>query len=668
MKRKLLFCAAILLAMSARAGLVKTVSSPDGRLVLNVHDENGKPMYDVLYDGQQMLEKSALGLKTNLADFTQELTVKTTRERTIDENYSVSRTKTSAVHYVANELTVCCEARNRQPMNIVFRVANNDVAFRYELPQRGERAAMLVNSEASAFKMPEQTKTFICPQASPMIGWMRTKPSYEEEYVFDGDMNVKSRYGCGYTFPCLFHQTVTTEKKVKKKTVKTEQDYWILISETGVNSQYCASHLSDYSTETGYTIAFPDQGENNGFGSATAQFGLPGATPWRTITVGNSLKPVVETTVMFDVVEPLYEAKEDYKPGKYTWSWIVWQDASVNFDDQKKYIDLARDMGAEYCLIDGLWDKQIGWDRMPELFSYAHAQGVTPLLWFNSNGGWNDAPQGAKQCMNTSIARKKTFAWLKQNGVKGIKVDFFGGDKQETIRLYEDILSDANEAGVQVIFHGCTLPRGWERMYPNYAASEAVLASENCVFNQHFCDMEATNGALHPFCRNTVGAMDWGGTFLNKRLNRGNNGGTVRKTTDIYELASAITIQASLLGLAVAPNNLTEQPDFEFDFLRTLPTAWDETRFVDGYPGKFCVLARRAADKWYVAGINGEEKARTMTLSLPMFAGQKVKYYVDEPRKEGEVVPQPLLKTIKVDKKGLAKVTIQPQGGIIICK
>lgn len=264
--------------------------------------------------------------------------------------------------------------------------------------------------------------------------------------------------------------------------------------------------------------------------------------------------------------------------------------------------------------------------------------------------------------MNTAIAREREMKWLQEIGVKGIKVDFFGGDKQETMRLYEDILSDANRYGLQVVFHGCTIPRGWERMYPNYVASEAVLASENVFFNEEAANRQPFDLTVHPFCRNATASMDWGGIIMNKYLSKDNRSRHTRKTTDIFELASGITMQTSIQCVAVQPNNLQELPQFELDFIRQLPTTWDETRLIDGYPGQYVVLARRHGERWYIAGLNALKEPLKLTLNLPMLAGQVQSLYIDD-AKTGE----PSLTKIKIDKRGKAKVTLQPNGGIIIC-
>ena len=647
-----------------------TVVSPDGKLCVTVAVEEGRAFYTVAYDGHEVMGRSALGLRTNLGDFTKNLTWQEAKEGNKVKDYQMTRTKKSQIHYDANTLAVTLQTEKKVPLTVEFWVSDNNIAFRYLLgrgPKDNPKCA-IVESEATAFNLPEETRSFICPQITPMKGWERTKPSYEEEYKPDEPVNAKSQFGVGYTFPCLFRQEVdgmTQETKGKKLAAKKE-NVWILLSETGVTSDYCGARLSDYAPSVGYTIAYPQEGENNGFGSTGAAIMLPGCTPWRTITVGRTLQPIVETTVHFDVLDPLYAPSEDYRAGRYTWSWLIWQDDATVYEDQVKFIDLAAAMGYEYCLVDGLWDSQIGYNRIEELAKYARTKNVSLMLWYNSNGAENDAPQGPRGVMNNSIKRKQDMAWMKRIGVKAIKVDFFGGDKQETMRLYEDILSDANDYGIQVIFHGCTMPRGWERLYPNYVASEAALASENVYFSEYHAKKEGFQMAMHPFARNAVGSFDWGGMMMNRHMSRDNKSRHPRYTSDVFEMATAITNQTSVNCVAMCPNNLTDLPQFELDFLRHVPTTWDDTKFLDGYPTQYAVVARCTGGKWYVGGINGTEKAIKLTLQLPMFAGQNVKYYTDEPKKDGEVIPTSVLKELKVSKKGEAQVVIQPMGGIIL--
>ena len=588
----------VLLALLAVAGMLQTVgaaerlTSPKGDIVVLVDVQDGKPTYEVSLGGVQFLKPSPLGLLTNIGDFTQGLTLAGSESKIQHDEYSLKTTKQSHISYDATEAVCRFEKDGKQVMDIQFHITDRDVAYRYKIyPKRGrggETLVAVVNGEASGYVLPEGTTTFLCPQSGPMGGFARTSPSYETSYTLDDQMG-KNGWGNGFTFPCLF---------------KTPAG-WILLSEAGTDGGYVGCRLLNTGAAN-YQIGFPQPGEMNGMGSTSAAVSLPCETPWRTITLGTTLAPIVETTVTNDVVRPKYQASKEYTYGKGSWSWIIGMDSSCNFDEQKRYIDFSAAMGWRSVLIDALWDVQIGYEKMAELARYGRERGVGLFLWYNSNGSWNDAPQSPKGKMDKSAARRKEMAWMQKNGILGIKVDFFGGDKQPMMQLYEDILTDANDFGLQVIFHGCTLPRGWERMYPNYVASEAVLASENLHFGQGSCDAEAQNACIHPFIRNTVGSMDFGGSTLNKHYNKDNQHGTTRKTSDVFALATAVLFQSSVQHFAMAPNNLEDAPAWAVDFMKQVPTNWDETRFIDGYPGKYCIMARRAGNKWYVAGITSD--------------------------------------------------------------
>lgn len=652
MKKTFILSLSMMVALSSWA-TEKNFASPNGKLVVTVSDDGGRATYQLTYDGKQMLGTSSLGLKTNIGDFTQGLTMTVKTDEEFTNKYSMTRTKTSRVEQQARRVTLSFTNKKERTMEVDFYIANNDVAYRYRLlrPKQNNPKCAVVYGEVSSFNLPTQTTTFLSPQIQPMTGWERTKPSYEEVFSSDAPMDKKSQYGVGYTFPALFH---------------VGTDGWVLVSETGVSGEYVGARLSDYQTGKGYTIAYPQEGEMNGNGTSWAAISLPGETPWRTITVGSTLAPIVETTIPYDVVEEQYAPSENYKPGRYTWSWLIWQDGSINYDDQVKFVDLAAKMGYEYNLVDNWWDTQIGRERIEQLSKYAQSKGVSLMLWYNSNGFENDAPQGPRNIMHRAINRKKEMAWLQKIGVKGIKVDFFAGDKQQTLQLYEDILSDANDYGLQVIFHGCTLPRGWERMYPNFVASEAALASENVFFTSEHAQREGYDMALHPFGRNAVASFDWGGVMMNRMMSKDNKSRHRRYTSDVFEMATGITNQCSVNCVEVTPNVVDELPQHQIDFLRQLPTTWDETKFIDGYPTKYAVVARKSGGKWYVGGINGTNEARQLTLNLPMLAGKTVQYYLDKKAKKGQMWPDSELRTLKVDRNGNAKVKIQPMGGIVL--
>ena len=639
---------AMLLGSSVASAENKQMTSPDGKLVVTVADMDGRPSYSVSYDNVLFLKPSPLGMIANIGDFSSGMSLeKNVSTNKIDETYELASIKKSKVHYVANEAVFSFTQQGKTIYDVIFRISNNDVAFKYKMYPQGETLSCVVKQEVTGFVFPDGTTTFLCPQSKPMGGFARTSPSYETSYTAD-DVAGKNGWGEGYTFPCLF---------------RNGDNGWVLVSETGVNGGYCASRLLGHKGGV-YTIGFPQEGEANGNGTVSPGIALPGETPWRTITVGKTLAPIVETTVPFDVVKPLYPAKGEYTYGRGSWSWIIGMDGSTNYKEQLRYIDFSAAMGYQSVLVDALWDKQIGRDKIEELAKYGKDKGVALYLWYNSNGYWNDAPQTPRSIMDNAIARRKEMKWMQSIGIRGIKVDFFGGDKQMTMQLYEDILSDANEYGLLVIFHGCTLPRGWERMYPNFASSEAVLASENLHFSQGSCDHEAFNATLHPFIRNTVGSMDFGGSALNKYYNADNAPrGSRRVTSDVYALATAVLFQSPVQHFALAPNNLTDAPSWAIDFMKEVPTTWDEVRFIDGYPGKYVILARRHGDKWYIAGVNAQKETLKLKVNLPMFSnGEKVRLFSDDKALQGGV------KQIGIGKKQELQLTIPCNGGVLITK
>ena len=330
----------------------RKLASPDGRIEVTVSDSDGTPDYSVTYDGNVFILPSPLGLNTSMGEYVSGMTMLPEKEapRLIEEQYSLKTIKQSQVDYKAVE-AVFTFAQNERPVyDVIFRVSDRDVAFRYRMYPRRNTLSCVIFNEATGFQLPQTATTFLCPQVKPGGGFAGTYPSYETGYSLDEPVG-KNGWGEGYTFPCLF---------------RNEDKGWILISETGVSSAYCASRLMG-EPDGLYTIGYPQEGENNGNGSAAPGIPLPGMTPWRTITLGNSLAPIMETTVPFDLVEPLYEASKEYVYGPGSWSWIIGMDPSTNYDEQKRYIDFTAEMGYRTVLVDALWDTQIGRDRIAEL-------------------------------------------------------------------------------------------------------------------------------------------------------------------------------------------------------------------------------------------------------------------------------------------------------------
>ncbi len=637
-----LFLVAINLA--GRVSSAEEVSSPDGALLVKLEMEEGSLTYEVLLDGEILLEPSPLGLETNLGSFSSGLSWIGSETAKVEDHYVLPHGKVREVQYSANELTAHLKTESGHALDVIFRVSDRDVAFAYRLGSEDARR-LIIESEDTGFDLPALATAFVTQQAKAGDGWMKTKPSYEEGYLVDVPVSTKSQSGLGFTYPALF---------------RVGDRGWVLVSETGVSSRYAGTRLSDPTTDGLYRVAFPEPEENGGIGDATVYASLPLLTPWRTISVGKTLAPIVESTVATDVAKPQYEPSMDYPPGRSTWSWLLWQDQSMNAADQRTFVDLAADMGYEYILVDALWDANLGRDGLVELVNYARERRVGVLLWYNSNGAWNDAPQGPHNFMDTASARKQEMAWLESIGVKGLKIDFFGGDKQMTMKLYEDILTEANAHGLMINFHGTTLPRGWERMYPNFMSSESILSSENLVFSQGFSDGEARWSTIISFVRNSVAPMDFGPVLLNRVFSRDQEQGSKRRTTVAFQLATSVLFQSPLQHFGLTPNNLEEQPRFVIDFLEQVPVVWDETRYIDGYPGRLAVIARRLGDDWYVAATNGTAEAQSLSLLAPFLAGETFSVIHDGP--DGGVRES----TLTVDSEGRFDLQLAVGGGAVL--
>lgn len=637
------FVALLMVCSSVQA---QSITSPNGNLKVDISCTNGKASYSIVLDADTMIAQSPLGLKTSIGDFRNGLKLsKVSAIQSVSENYTMLNAKKSSISYTANETTYYFTNNEGVPVfDVVMHVDNSNVAFKYKVYNQKDRLSCLVEEESTGYTMPEGTTTFLCPQMTPQTGFARTAPSYETYYEWDAEMG-KNGHGRGFTFPALFH---------------VGDKGWVMLNETNVGGNYCGSRIENKGANN-YKIEYPEITEFGGVGTSAPGIMLPGDTPWRTITVGHTLQPIAETTIQWDLVKPQYEAKAEYKYGRSAWSWIIRMDPSCNMEEQKEYVDFAAAMGWEYLLVDAFWDSAIGYENMAELSRYAQSKGISLFLWYNSNGYWNDAPQGPKGKMHRLIDRRKEMEWLQKAGIKGLKIDFVGSDKQQTMQMYEDILADANDYGLMIIFHGCTLQRGWERMYPNFVSCEAVRASENLAFGQYDNDIEAKCGTIHPILRNAVGNMDFGGSTLNKHYSKDNVHGNTRRTSDVYALATAILFQTPVQNFAMAPNNLTDAPQWAVDFMKKVPTCWDDVRFIDGYPGKYLIMARRTGSNWYVAAINAEEKPLTLNLNLDMFpVGQMLNVYSDDANLVGS------MKEVKQNKKQILKVTIPCNGGLLV--
>ena len=465
---------------------------------------------------------------------------------TIEERYSMLSGKRKECSYVYRAMT-CTEADGR---NLLVRVSNDGVAFRFDS-----------GDENVSYVIPDGTKRWL----------QRQKTDYEGFYP-ESTQAARGKYN----YPAL---------------IEYGEGVFGLITESGVHHGNSCSYLT--CDGENYTVTYTDTDQ-----------GL--AHPWRLIILG-SLADIVESTLVTDVAgNGIVTDKSWIKPGVSSWIYWAYNHSSKDFQKVKEYIDLAHDMGWPYTLIDWEWDEMANGGNLEDALAYAREKGVKVNLWYNSGTSWVGAgAPGPQDRLRTAEAREKEMTRLEQMGVTGIKVDFFLPDGHEMVDYYLDILEDAARHHLLVDFHGCTIPRGWSRTWPNLMSMEAVYGAEWYNNNRRMTNAAAAHNATLPFTRNVIGPMDYTPCTFTDSQNP-------HITTDCHELALPILFESGLQHMADRPEAYLGLPDEIRNLLSGLPSAWDDTRLLAGYPAESAVIARRSGDTWYIAGINGTGEELTI--------------------------------------------------------
>ncbi|MDO9254962.1 MAG: glycoside hydrolase family 97 catalytic domain-containing protein [Bacteroidales bacterium] len=620
-----------------------SLKSPDGTILMQVKlNAGGIPVYSIDFKGKQILGESSLGLKLEDADFTKGLKIESVSDaKPIHDEYSIISGKRKNCVYNGLEKIIRFINESNQPIDFIIRLSNDGAAFRYFLPEKSSEIKK-ITEEATSFKFNQGTKIYMGPCPDVYMGWCNSQPSYED-YYFQGEAAGKpSPYSSGWVFPALFQKDNT----------------WILLTETGLDGTYCGSRLQQNSENGNYKIAFPKAGEQTSpLAPLSPESTTPWLTPWRIIVISGGLKSMMESTLETDLAIPAKEADCSFvQPGRASWSWIMKKDDSITYDVQKRYIDWAAQMKWEYCLIDADWDTKIGYDNVKELADYAAAKGVGLLLWYNSAGSWNTVQYHPKDRLLFALNRQDEFKSISEMGIKGIKVDFFGGDGQSMMKYYNDILQDALKYKLVVNFHGTTYPRGWQRTYPNLVTMEAVRGFEFITFTQDGADQEPNHACMLPFTRNVFSPMDF------TPVNLSEIPGLQRKTSSAFELALTVIFQSAVQHWAESPEGMAKMPDYIREYMSAVPTQWDDTYFIDGFPGKFVVMARKSGKTWYVAGINGETTPKEISFSLPFVTNDlKATLYTD-----GETNRSFSKSEIQFKKGEKTSMMIKPTGGFVM--
>lgn len=568
-------------------------SSSDLEVIVGLDSEQ-RPFFQLFKENKMVLDTSYLGIDRRDQNFSSQMAIKNiSKGELVEDQYTMHHGKQKEIEYKALQYVVELQNRNDESINIVFNLSSDGVGFKYVFPKESD-SIYIVENEMTTYNFVEKTQAWLQPMSKAKTGWEQVNPSYEEHYLFGISVDEQSPIGEGWVYPALFNAN----------------DTWVLVSETGLDSNYCGTRLVYDEEYEALKVSFPQKEEVFPGGVLKPHSKTPWETPWRIITLG-SLKTITESTLGTDLAHKAIDIDTSFiRSGLASWSWVLLKDDFTNYETSIEFIDYASEMEWKYCLIDADWDRKIGYDKMNELTEYAASKNVKILVWYNSAGSWNTTPYTPKGKLLTSASRNAEFEKLKEIGVSGVKIDFFGGDGQSMITYYHDILNDAAEHELMVNFHGATLPRGWHRTYPNLMTVEAVKGQEFITFEQEIADLQPSHSAMLPFTRNVYDPMDFTPMVLDSIPK------IKRTTTKSFELALPIVFLSGIQHMAETPAGMSKQPEYIIDFLKEIPTNWDESKFITGFPGKDIVMARRKDDHWFVVGINGENKSKQIELDL----------------------------------------------------
>jgi alpha-glucosidase len=576
------------------------VASPDGRTTLVVSlGPGGRLTWRVAHGGAPILAESPLGIRRDDEAFTEGLKViSASTVSSVDERYQMPHGKRKDHHVRGRQRTLAFANANGARLELVLRVQDEGVAFRYRFPApassaSGAAGTKRVLDELTGFHVPEGSRGWMLPQSPPG----RYTPAYED-YFAEVTAGRAAPGPSGWAYPALFNTGRA----------------WLLITEAGLDGEYCGSRLASEAPGGVYRLRFPEEQEGRGVGDVQPSSTLPWTMPWRVVIVADTAGGMLESDLVLDLSAPSRLTDTSWiRPGRASWSWWSQSDSPRHAEALNRFVDLAAEMTWEYSLVDANWNlMQSG--TIDDVIAHARSKQVGLLFWYNSGGPHNDVTEAPRDRMYTRDARRAEFARLSAWGVKGVKVDFWHSDKQDRIRQYREVLEDAADFRLLVNFHGCTVPRGWSREFPHLVAMEGVLGAEQYKFNDTFAARAPSHNTILPFTRNAVGPMDYTPvTFSNSRH--------PHLTTNAHELALSVVFESGVQHFADSVDGYRTLPEAPRTFLQQVPTAWDDTRALAGEPGRLVLVARRKVDAWYVGGVNGREDGQTVRVDLS-FLGQ----------------------------------------------
>ncbi len=600
-------------------GTVETVTSHDGSVtaVIKVEPHTGlnnmvAPVsISVRFNGQDVVVNSPFSLEFRGAEpLTNTCAVVGTKRRTGDETWQRYYGKRKLVRNHYNELAVDLQETSglRRRFAFVVRVYNDGVAFRYVLPESWGNFELA--AENTAFCFPGDVTVWAAD-----FGGFRSPQEAEFRQMQLTQLLPNKLYGC----PLL---------------VKLGETLWAALTE---------ADLTDWAG-----VYFrPAPGISNAVRTVLAPLPndrtvavrsvAPRHSPWRVIMTADRPGVFIESDILENLNPPPAHDFSWIKPGKSAWDW--WcagyapeLDFKLGMDTRsmKYFIDFAAEMGWEYMIVDEGWYGPAfapgSGMRMPhptssitnaipgldlqELVGYAKAKGVRLILWMH----WGHVDK------EMDVA----FPLYEKWGIAGVKIDFMDRDDQEMVNFYERVARKAAQHRLVVNFHGAYKPTGWHRTYPNVITREGILGNE---YNKWSARITPEHNVTIPFTRGMLGGMDFTPGGFRQKTQKTFRPASNRQTgpfvmgTRVHQLAMLVVYESALQVLCDSPYSYRSSPA-GLDFLKVVPTTWDDTKVLNGEVGKYITVARRSGDEWYVASMNGPEP-RTLEIPLTFLAAGK---------------------------------------------
>ena len=637
------------------------VESPDGRIELIINpgdDENPGIHFSVSYNDIRVLQNCPFSLTfKEMPGLGRNLKVTGSENILIDENWERVWGKKKYVRNNCNELKLEFNETGERDRSLImmFRAYNDGIAFRYCIPEQESISDFSLVKENTLF-------TFTGDHKIWATHWNNFVTSQEEEFREEKLSDLKMNDILGT--PLL---------------VKVDTAIWAAILEANLTdwSGMCLSAGSRQNSIISRLAPLPAEPD------VVVKSTAPRNSPWRVIMLADHPGRFIESDIIHNLNEPCAIQDVSWiKPGKSAWDWW-WSNGYApdmgrklgpDTESHKYFIDFASEMGWTYQLVDWFWygppfssfetwipnpesdiTKYTDDCNIPEIIKYASSKGVKTILWL--------------QWKHVEHQMEKAFPLYEKWGVSGIKVDFMNRNDQEMVNFYHKVVKKAAEHHLVVDFHGAYMPTGVERTYPNFITREGILGNEYSKWSNR---ITPDHCLTIPFTRMLGGHMDFtpGGFIHGTRetFKAGEQTGLpymMVQGTRCYQLAMLVVYESALQVICDSPYNYRKSPA-GLDFLKIVPTTWDETKVLDGEVGNYIVIARRSGDDWYVGSMTDWDP-RTIKVSFDFLGTGNYKAEVWKDASDSDKEPAHLVKeSMQISRQDTKDFNLAPGGGFVL--